>query len=235
MRIAFYGGTFDPPHRGHMAIARAAAERLSLDQVWVAPVAAQPLKSSREEGAAQASFSDRLAMVKLAAAGDPRLIPSTADGPRPDGRPNYTIDTLIEAKGSLAPEDKLFCLVGADAFLSLKRWRRPSDLLLLCDFIVASRPGFPLARIAEALPPGIEIRGEERRPQWTRLELASLDAGNAGGESAIFLLPDLEEDISAAEVRAHLANGSQADPVLAPEVAQYIRDHGLYRLLEGSG
>jgi nicotinate-nucleotide adenylyltransferase len=220
MRIAFFGGTFDPPHRGHMAIARAAIERLSLDRVLVAPAAAQPLKGT----AVEASFSDRLAMVELAFGGDPRLIPSGVDAPRLDGQPNYTIDTLAEVKRSLATDDALFSLVGADAFLSLKRWRRPRELLLFCDFIVASRPGFSLARIAEALPTGIEIRGEESQPRWTRLTVA----GNSGGQSNIFLLPDLEEDISATEIRAAMATDHETQSILTPGVAKYIRNHGLY-------
>jgi nicotinate-nucleotide adenylyltransferase len=226
MRIAFFGGTFDPPHRGHMAIARAAIERLAIDRVLVAPVAAQPLKGT----AGQASFSDRLAMVKLAVADDPRLIPCDADTARPDGQPNYTIDTLTDLKRSLAINDTLFCLAGADAFLSLKRWRRPRELLLFCDFIVASRPGFSLAQIAEALPPGIEIRGQERRPEWTRLELGPALAENSGRRtSGIFLLPDLEEDISSTEIRAAMANGWETQTILEPAVAQYIRAHRLYR------
>src|ERR1700679_3781320 len=151
MRIAFFGGTFDPPHHGHLAIARAAIERLSLDRVLVAPVAAQPLKGI----AVQAGFPDRLAMVQLAVANDRRLVASCADAPRPDGRPNYTIDTLAEVQSTLPIADTPFCLVGADAFLSLKHWRRAGELLLFCNFIVAGRPGFPLAEIAKALPPGM--------------------------------------------------------------------------------
>jgi cytidyltransferase-like protein len=72
MRIAFFGGTFDPPHRGHIAIARAAIARLGLDQVLVAPVATQPLKG----GSGHSSFADRLAMVRLAVTGEPGLVAS---------------------------------------------------------------------------------------------------------------------------------------------------------------
>jgi nicotinate-nucleotide adenylyltransferase len=230
MRIAFFGGSFDPPHRGHIAIARAAAERLSLDRVLVAPVAIQPLKDTGGEGTAgRASFSDRLAMVELAIRGDSRLIPSDADAPRPDGRPNYTIDTLHTIKSSLAPEDVLFCLTGADAFLSMRRWHRAPELLLFCDFIVASRPGFSLAQIMGALPPSIEARHEERRPEWTRLKLTPSLRLDNGDSSSLFLLPDLEEDISATEIRAALANGGKTQTILEPDVAKYIRSHGLYR------
>jgi nicotinate-nucleotide adenylyltransferase len=77
MRIAFFGGTFDPPHCGHIAIARAAIRRLALDQVLVAPVGTQPLKG----GSAHSSFADRLAMVRLAVAGEPGLMASSIDAP----------------------------------------------------------------------------------------------------------------------------------------------------------
>ena len=90
MRIAFFGGSFDPPHRGHVAIARAAIERLALDKVWMAPVGAQPLKPD----GFSTSFADRLAMVELAVAGEPGIVASAIDAPRSDGRPNYTFDVL---------------------------------------------------------------------------------------------------------------------------------------------
>src|SRR5215469_4855309 len=84
-RIAFFGGSFDPPHRGHLAIARAALQALHLDRVLFAPVGAQPLKP---EGAT-ASFDDRVAMTRLAIAEEPRFEVSLADAPAPSGAPNY--------------------------------------------------------------------------------------------------------------------------------------------------
>ena len=137
MRIAFFGGTFDPPHCGHIAIARAAITRLALDQVLVAPVGTQPLKG----GSAHSSFEDRLAMVRLAVAGEPGLTASNVDAPLPGGQPNYTFDTLQRLRSQLQPTDELFCLLGADSFLTLKRWHQCTELLLFCDFIVAGRPG----------------------------------------------------------------------------------------------
>jgi nicotinate-nucleotide adenylyltransferase len=221
MRIAFFGGTFDPPHRGHIAAAHAAMERLKLDRVLLAPVAAQPLKGN----GAHASFQDRLAMVRLAVQGDPRLLASSVDSPRPGGKPNYTLDTLMELRRSLSPDDQLFCLLGADALLSLKRWHRAAELLLFCDFIVASRPGFSLDRISEALPEGVQQSACCHAREFIRIDLE----GKGGGHSALYLIPDLEEDISATEVRAALAEGAEAQTVLAPEVARYIRTHHLYQ------
>lgn len=219
MRIAFFGGSFDPPHRGHIAIAQAARTRLALDQVLVAPVGTQPLKG------AHSSFEDRLAMVRLAVAGEPGLLASSIDAPLPDGEPNYTLATLQRLHGQLQPSDQLFCLMGADSFLTVKRWHQCAELLLFCDFIVAGRPGFALRQINDALPEGVENTGEYRESAFTRFVLA----GPAGQRSTLFLLPDLDQDVSATEIRAALAGGSEQQTVIAPAVAEYIRSHALYR------
>jgi nicotinate-nucleotide adenylyltransferase len=221
MRIAFFGGTFDPPHRGHIAIARAAITRLALDQVLVAPVATQPLKG----GSGHSSFEDRLAMVRLAVAGEPGLVASDVDAPLPGARPNYTIDTLRRLRKHLQPTDELFFLLGADSFLTLRRWHNCTELLLFCNFIVAGRPGFSLEQFNAALPKGVRNTGEARAAGFTRFTLA----GPSGQSTELFLLPDLDQDISATEIRAALAEGSELETVLAPSVAEYIRSHGLYR------
>jgi nicotinate-nucleotide adenylyltransferase len=221
MRIAFFGGTFDPPHRGHIAIARAAITRLALDQVLVAPVATQPLKG----GSGHSSFEDRLAMVRLAVAGEPGLVASDVDAPLPGSRPNYTIDTLQRLRNHLQPTDELFFLLGADSFLTLRRWHNCTELLLFCNFIVAGRPGFSLEQFNAALPKGVQNTGEARAAGFTRFTLA----GPSGQSTELFLLADLDQDISATEIRAALAEGSELETVLAPSVAEYIRSHGLYR------
>jgi nicotinate-nucleotide adenylyltransferase len=221
MRIAFFGGTFDPPHRGHIAIARAAITRLALDQVLVAPVATQPLKG----GSGHSSFEDRLAMVRLAVAGEPGLVASDVDAPLPGARPNYTIDTLRRLRKHLQPTDELFFLLGADSFLTLRRWHNCTELLLFCNFIVAARPGFSLEQFNAALPKGVRNTGEARAAGFTRFTLS----GPSGQSTELFLLPDLDQDISATEIRAALAEGSELETVLAPSVAEYIRSHGLYR------
>jgi nicotinate-nucleotide adenylyltransferase len=221
MRIALFGGTFDPPHSGHIAIAKAAVLRLNLDQVLVAPVATQPLKG----GSGHSSYEDRLAMVRLAVAGDPGLTASDVDAPLPGGEPNYTFDTLRRLRARLPATDVLFCLLGADSFLTVRQWHQCADLLLFCDFIVGGRPGFSLEQINAALPAGVRNVGEHREAGFTRFALAGPD----GQSSGLFLLPDLNQDISATEIRAALASGEEPQTVLAPAVAQYIRSHGLYR------
>jgi nicotinate-nucleotide adenylyltransferase len=145
MRIALFGGSFDPPHAGHVALASAAADAFSLDKVLVAPVGRQPLKL----GVHCASFADRMAMVALARQADPRLVPSDLDRPRADGAPNFTVDTL-EAIQQEFPQAELFALIGADAYLGMSHWREPARLFELAQWIVAARPGFVLAPLAIA-------------------------------------------------------------------------------------
>ncbi|MHB1023018.1 MAG: nicotinate-nucleotide adenylyltransferase [Acidobacteriaceae bacterium] len=153
MRVAFFGGSFDPPHRGHLAIARAAADQFHLDQVLFAPAALQPLKGDVR----YTPYSDRLAMVELVCQQDARFLASRLDAPRADGQPNYTVDTLTALRGSLAPEDQLFCLVGADSFHDLPRWRDPQRLLALCDWIVVSRPGYELPALSAELSQRVHL------------------------------------------------------------------------------
>jgi nicotinate-nucleotide adenylyltransferase len=221
MRVAFFGGTFDPPHRGHLAIAQAAAHRLHLDRVLFAPVGNQPLK----QDSSVASFEDRTAMVKLAIADDACFELSFIDAPRPDNQPNYTIDTLRLLKDSLRPEDRLFCLVGADSFLSLPRWYRAAELLFTCHFIIAGRPGFDIHNVGKTLPQGVRISGEaQHEPGLSALHLSN----DAGQSTTLYFLPDLREEISATELRTALSEHLIPDDTLPDPVAEYIRAHHLY-------
>lgn len=198
MRIALFGGSFDPPHRGHLAIARAAADAFSLDQVLFAPTGRQPLK---RDGHA-ATFAQRLAMVTLACDEDPRFQPSSFDAPKPDGSPNYTVDTL-EALASTYPEAERFNLVGADAFRTLAQWREPHRLIALAQWIVVSRPGIPLR-----FPEGLTLTTAE--------------------QARIQLLDSVHLDIAATSLRQRLATGDPCTDLLSPAVTEYITDHHLY-------
>jgi nicotinate-nucleotide adenylyltransferase len=199
MRLALFGGSFDPPHHGHIAIATAAADAFDLDSVLFAPVGRQPLKKGR----AEASFTDRLAMVELVCTSDPRFAVSDLDAPRNDGAPNYTVDTLASLRETL-PEARLFNLVGADSFLDLPRWHEAELLLELAEWIVVSRPGFPLA------------------------DLSSLGL-TPGQRSHVHLLQTVHEDVAATNLRERLEAGDRCEDVLSSEVSAYIRAHRLYR------
>ncbi len=146
MRIALFGGTFDPPHLGHLRIAAVAADRFALDRIDFAPTGRQPLKSTPPI----ASFDDRLAMTTLAVAADPRFTASSIDAPHPDGSPNYTLDVLTTL-AQQNPTAQLFNITGADAFQTLRSWRAPDRLLELAEWIVISRPNAALDIAALAL------------------------------------------------------------------------------------
>jgi nicotinate-nucleotide adenylyltransferase len=198
MRVALFGGSFDPPHHGHIAIATAAADVFDLDSVLFAPVGRQPLKS----GVASTPFADRIAMVELACSPDPRFTVSELDAPQPDGAPNYTVDTLATLRETL-PDARLFNLVGADSFLDLPRWHEPERLLELAEWIVVSRPGFPLADLSP-------------------LGLTPLQRGR------VHLLQTVHEDVAATDLRERLEAGDPCKNLLAPAVLDYIRTHHLY-------
>lgn len=220
MRVAFFGGSFDPPHPGHVALARLARERLVLDRVLVAPVGTQPLKQEQPA----ASFADRVAMAGLAFAGEPKTEISLLDAPRADNKSNYTLGTLKTIQGRLSEGDKLFCILGADSLLAIRKWHRPTDLLMTCDFIVGARPGFDLNQVKPALPEDVTVNFVAKKIAHTQLlELTGRD----GRQCCLYWLADLEEDASATKIRAALARG-RADEGLSPTVLQYIRAHRLY-------
>lgn len=239
-RVAFFGGSFDPPHLGHLAIARAARDLLHLDEVLFVPVGAQPLKP----GGASAGFEDRVAMTRLAIAGNPGFVVSLVDAPTPSGKPNYTLETLLALHDQLAPNGELFFLMGADSFLGLRTWHRAAEIPFAAALIVASRPGQELEDLRKGLPAGLTIQpepeGDTQREQKNpdqlrgRARVRSFQVSDAEGRTAPFyLLPDLHVEISASSIRDQVAAASAhpgAGAELLPQaVAAYIREHHLYR------
>jgi nicotinate-nucleotide adenylyltransferase len=231
-RIAFFGGSFDPPHRGHLAIARAAQAALHLDRILFAPVGAQPLKPL----GSTANFGDRVAMTRLAIANDPAFEVSLADAPTGSGRPNYTIDTLLSLRAQLPPHGALFCLMGADSFLGLRKWHRGAEVPFAAPLIVASRPGQRFGELAEVLPPGLSLAEECAPEPAATAELQSCTLRNASGATVPFyLLPGLHIDISATAIReevhsevARFPAGQGHHSDLPDAVFDYIATHGLY-------
>ena len=227
-RIAFFGGSFDPPHLGHIGIARAAQAALQLDTVLFAPVGSQPLKPL----GSTASFEDRVAMTELAIRGLPNFAISLADAPDPSGEPNYTIDTLHRLQAQF-PSAQLFTLMGADSFLSLQRWYRGAELPFVAPLIVASRPGQRLEDLAEVLPDGLSIHAKQKSVanQNVIIEVFTL-RNSAGSEAPFYLLPGLQIEISASEIRqnagAALDHLCTARNLLPDAVCDYIAAHRLY-------
>jgi nicotinate-nucleotide adenylyltransferase len=248
-RIAFFGGSFDPPHQGHLAVARAAQAALGLDSVLFAPVGAQPLKPH----GSTASFEDRLAMVRLAIAGEPRFAVSLVDAPKPSAAPNYTLDTLLHLRAELPSDGALFCLMGADSFFGLRQWHRSAEIPFVAPLIVASRAAAssssqPLEDLRAALPQGLTMEpAPTSDPSSARLPASTVEVRTyllrnlAGETSPFYLLPGLHVEVSASLIRdlirdetpekttAPSESHDSKQKLLPAAVLDYIRSHGLYR------
>jgi nicotinate-nucleotide adenylyltransferase len=156
-RTALFGGTFDPIHNAHLAMARAALEqfaRFGLREVMFVPAANPPHKSA----ASLASWEDRVCMVELACAGDPDFEVSRIEGNAGNASPSYSILTIERLLAAGA--GPLAFLIGADAFAEIRTWHRWQDVVRLVEFIVVTRPGFdydppPEATVHELI--GLEL------------------------------------------------------------------------------
>jgi nicotinate-nucleotide adenylyltransferase len=231
MNIGLFGGSFDPIHRGHMALAQAAAERFDLKQVLFVPANVPPHKQKQPVTA----FVHRYAMLALATEDSKLFVPSLLEAPaelRSAGTgqkatppPNYTIDTVRLIKRSLKKADRLFLLIGIDAFRDIAKWHEAKALLAECAFVVASRPGFSLGNVAESLPEGVRPPAAVTKP--FQKQAASGDLVLPG--VTLHLLEGVQQNVSATEIRAAAAQGKPLGRWLEPRVAEYVRKVGLYR------
>ena len=221
MKLALFGGTFDPVHRGHLAIARAAMKNFALDQVYFVPADLPPHKGNRH----LTEFQHRFAMLALATADEERFVPSLLEAD--SGQPNYSIRTVRRLKSLLDKTDTLYFLIGIDAFMEISTWKQPAQLLSECDFIVAGRPGHSMADLVEALP-------ERVRPSGAVLQ--ALRQQQASGAIAlpttrIHVLPDVHEPVSSTQIRAAAHKSVQQLSRYVPvSVARYIKKQRLYTL-----
>jgi len=200
-RIGIMGGTFDPVHYGHLVTAEEARVQFALDHVYFVPNRYPPHKSLDHV----TDPEHRFRMTQLAVRSNPRFSVSRVEIDRPG--PSYTIDTLLTLRAEYAARD-LFYITGADAILQIVRgeWERSAELLQLCQFIAASRPGFP-----------IDVH-DLRRYNVTGRVLDNLH---------VMEIPALA--ISSTDIRARVAAGRPIRYLVPDEVAAYIAEHGLYR------
>jgi nicotinate-nucleotide adenylyltransferase len=217
--VALLGGSFDPVHHGHVALAELFARLLAPDELRIMP-AGQPWQKS----GLQASDFDRLAMLKLAFEGAGfRTVIDTREIER--DTPTYTVETLRELRAELGPDASIVFLMGADQLQKLDSWIEWESLFELTNFGVAARPGYRLD--AAALPPAVASALAQRVA--TPEEVRASKAGRA------CLVHTLAVDISATEVRAALRADAPADErekvsaLLAPQVLDYIQQHNLYK------
>lgn len=238
MNIGLFGGSFDPIHRGHIALAQAAASRYSLRQVLFVPANIPPHKQKQPLTA----FIHRYAMVAIGTQDERGFVPSlleaaagTAVELRSAGQPgaavptqggvNYSIDTVRRFKQTLKKSDRLFFLIGIDAFRDVAKWREARALLAECDFIVASRPGYSLRDVAESLPEDLRPPTAVTRPFHKLPAKGDLVLPGV----TLRLLEGVNQSASATAIRTAAAQGKPLGRWLDPRVADYIRKQGLYR------
>ena len=233
MNIGLFGGTFDPIHKGHLALAQAARERCQLGRVYFVPTNIPPHRSTQPA----ASYFHRFAMTALATQNEKAFVPSLLEAPAEfilqdkktvkgsvSSAPNYSIDTIRRVKSQLKKADRLFFLIGIDAFKDIGKWREAEALFAECEFIVASRPGFSLADVASSLPEKLRPRAEVRKPFAKQPAKGDLVLPGV----AIHLMDDVNEKASATAVRQAVASKRAIKKLVPESVEEYIKKEGLY-------
>jgi nicotinate-nucleotide adenylyltransferase len=199
-RLGLLGGTFDPPHYGHLIAAQESAWQLELERVLFLPARQNPLKQADPTS----EVVDRCRMVELAIDGNPLFALSRADVERPG--PSYTVDLLRRLRDELNEGTELYFLVGADVLQELPSWRRPQEVLqLVTALVVLSRPGSPPPDAPE-----VEAR-----------------FGIDGGRIIVLHMPGV--DISSSELRGRVQRGEPIRYLTPPAVEAYIAARGMYR------
>ena len=194
MNIGIFGGTFDPIHRGHTEAANAAADEFQLSKVLFIPAGRPPHRRSPTE----ADYEHRYRMVELASKQDARFVASRLEDPSGTSGPHYSIDTFQRVRETSMPGDRLFFVLGADAFAEIKQWYRWLEVFEMVEFIVVSRAG--------------ETNSRPEVPEGAR----------------VHWLDGVDVPISSTELRELLKQGKPVDDWLAPVVGAYIRRHRLY-------
>lgn len=220
--VALYGGSFDPVHRGHLAVARAAAGKFSLSRVIFVPAGVQPLKSALPV----TPYEERFAMLQLALAAEEQFTASRLESPEAMAAAgttlSYTIDTVRRLRAQLHHATRLYLLLGMDAFQQIAKWRAAVELLRSVEFIVAHRPGFPLTQVPLALP--VELRPDDAAVALMR-QTGVLESGGV----RLHLLPDVSEDISATAIRQAVRSGRNLEELVPWAVSEYIQQAHLYQ------
>jgi len=213
LRIGLLGGTFDPIHNGHIQLAETALQLALLDAVYFVTSFDPPHKDRKS----LANFADRHAMVALAVANNPRLVPSSMEYKR-SGK-SYSVDTVRELKNDLGTASKVFFLIGIDAFVEISGWKEHSVFPKLCSFIIFSRPAFPQRALVEKLPDSfakrlVPVSKESKFPDNDR--------------NSFYLVENFSSSISSTEIRNDVRLGRPITKSVPTAVAQYIEKTKLY-------
>jgi nicotinate-nucleotide adenylyltransferase len=218
LKVGLLGGSFNPVHVGHLALGRAAAEALALDRMIVMPTGNSWQKTGASYAVTEAAH--RLAMVRIALA---PLAASPAQGcdwvaddlEVKRAGPSYTIETLQTLRERLGPGPALILILGSDQLHNLATWHRWHELLDFAHIAVTQRERVPLAGLPEPVERLVAARGAQSLPD------------KAAGSIVFFRMPPVA--VSATGLRGQLARGEFPEELLPEGVADYIRQHHLYR------
>jgi nicotinate-nucleotide adenylyltransferase len=199
MRVGVFGGTFDPIHLGHLAVARSIQSSLGLDNVIFVPAGQPWLKADTPVS----RVKDRVQMLRLALARRRAFELSTIEADRPG--PSYTVDTMETLQRQLGSDADLFFLLGSDALMDIAKWKEPQRLIQLCQLVAFARPGFglPTMEALEAAVPGVSQR--------------------------VVFVEVPQVNIRATDIRCRIAEGRSIQRLVPRAVERYILEHGLYK------
>lgn len=209
--IGIFGGSFDPPHFGHIKSALELLERYSFEQIRFIPAQLSPLKESMH-----ASAYHRWQMVNLVCNNHEKLVADDRELKRQQG-PSYTLDTLLELREELGEQQSFVLIIGIDAFLSFSKWHRYEEILSLCHILLMQRPGYSLP----------ESGGEAEYYYASKAQ--DLDVLIKSPHGKIYL-SDLEKiDVSSTMIRNIISSGQQPKYLLPGNVWNYIHRNKLYK------
>jgi nicotinate-nucleotide adenylyltransferase len=219
-RIALYGGTFDPVHIGHIAVAHGLSKLFALDEVLFIPAALAPHKRVSKVTTAL----HRYAMLALATQREPLMRVSTIELDAPE-RP-YTFETLARIEESVGSEAQLFFVMGADSWMEITTWREWEQVLTLTNHIVVARPGYEWN--AEHITPAIRERIIDLRGAAAERMAREIDSSDS---AKIYITDAVNMNVSATGIRRAVRERRDTDwlRLVTTSVADYIRKYGLYR------
>ena len=213
-KIAFYGGSFDPPHRGHLAIANALLGQFELDEFVFIPAFHAPHKARLKPTSAY----DRYAMLCLITQSEPKISVSKMEIEMPE-RP-YSVQTLRRLNAEL-PDDEIFFVMGADSWMDILTWREWENVLTMTNIIVVTRPDVEI---------GFDHVTDEIRNRVIDLRTRPTDErSTTNNEASIFVTDAVNLDISATEIRRKMRDKDPSWREDVPaEVANYVEKYQIY-------